>query len=293
MIDVEGARTFLAVLETGSFQAAANRVNVTQSTVSARIKTLEERLGQRVFARSKTGAQPTTHGYHFERYARAIVRAWEQGRQQVGVPEVFEDMLIVGGQYNLWTRFLTQWMIELEKQLPKVAFRAEAGTSLALSRLLSEGLVDVAVMHQPQLRTDIAVEHLMDDELILVTPDSEGRYRDRYVYVDWGEEYRDRHAQLMPDLMEPRTTVALGFFGPNYLITTGSAGFLPRRLADPHLRRGYLHQASDTPAIPYPVFVAWQMESGSPSIPKAIEILKDKAALTVAGKLPDPFWMVD
>ena len=125
MIDVESARTFLAVIETGSFQAAAGKVNVTQSTVSARIKTLEERLGQRIFARSKAGAQLTVHGYHFERYARTIVRAWEQGRQQVGIPEVFDDMLVIGGQYNLWARFLTQWLVEMETSLPNVAFRAE------------------------------------------------------------------------------------------------------------------------------------------------------------------------
>ena len=39
MIDIEVARTFLAVIETGTFQGAADKVNVTQSTVSARIRT--------------------------------------------------------------------------------------------------------------------------------------------------------------------------------------------------------------------------------------------------------------
>ncbi|HAQ76097.1 MAG TPA: LysR family transcriptional regulator, partial [Hyphomonas sp.] len=223
MIDVEVARTFLAVIETGTFQGAADKVHVTQSTVSARIRTLEDRLGQRVFARSKAGARLTSHGYHFERYARTIVRAWEQGRQQAGIPETFDDMLILGGQYNLWARFLSQALVEMQEQMTNVAFKAEAGTPLALSRLLSEGLLDIAVLHQPRLRTDIAVEHLMDDDLIMVTTDPKGEFEDRYVYVDWGEEYRDRHAQILPKLMEPRTTVALGFFGPSFLIASEAA----------------------------------------------------------------------
>lgn len=290
MIDIEVARTFLAVIETGTFQGAAAKVNVTQSTVSARIKTLEERLGQRMFARSKSGAQLTSHGYYFERYARAIVRAWEQGKQQVGIPETFDDMLIVGGQYNLWPRFLSQWLIAMQAQMPQAAFRAEAGTPLALSRLLSEGLLDIAVLHQPRLRTDIAVEHLMDDELVLVTTDPEGGFEDRYVYVDWGEEYQDKHAQILPRFMEPRTSVALGFVGPTYLIAAQAAGYLPRRLVEAHLERGFLFEAKGAGYIPYPVFVAYQMEAASPSMPLALSLLKEKAALAESGELPAPFW---
>ncbi|MEQ9317455.1 MAG: LysR family transcriptional regulator [Henriciella sp.] len=289
MIDVEVARTFLAIVETGTFQGAANKVNVTQSTVSARVKTLEERLGQRMFARSKSGAQLTSHGFHFERYARAIVRAWEQGKQQVGIPETFEDMLIIGGQYNLWARFLTQWLISMQDEMPGVAFRAEAGTPEALSRLLSEGLLDIAVLHQPRLRTDISVEHLMDDELLLVTTDPNGKFEDRYTYIDWGEEYRDCHAQLLPHLMEPRTSVSLGFFGPSYLIASNAAGYVPRRLVEPHLAGGYLHRTT-APSIDYPVFVAYQSEGATRAQADAITLLRKKAELCAAGNLPAPFW---
>ena len=290
MIDVEVARTFLAVIETGTFQGAADKVNVTQSTVSARIRTLEDRLGQRVFARSKAGAQLTSHGYHFERYARTIVRAWEQGRQQAGIPETFADMLLLGGQYNLWARFLSQALVEMQVRMPSVAFKAEAGTPLALSRLLSEGLLDIAVLHQPRLRTDIEVEHLMDDALIMVTTDPQGQFEDRYVYIDWGEEYRDRHAQTLPKLMEPRTTVALGFVGPSFLITSEAAGYLPRRLVETHLQKGYLFEVTHVPAISYPVFAAYQSESDTEAIQPALEILREKAAAVQQGGLAPHFW---
>ncbi len=290
MIDVEAARTFLAVIETGTFQGAAEKVNVTQSTVSARIKTLEERLGQVVFERSKSGAQLTVHGYHFERYARAIVRAWEQGRQQAGVPKKFEELLVVGGQYNLWARFMTQWMIEMQANLPFVAFRAEAGTPLALARQLSEGIIDIAVLHQPRFRTDIEVEHLMDDELILVTTNKDGRFDDRYVYVDWGEDFRAFHAQKLPDFMEPRTSVSIGFFGARYLIASRAAGYMPRRMVESHLEEGYLFEAGDAPSFKYPVYMAWQGQSENPAYPKALALLRDLAGVAQRGELPPLFW---
>jgi DNA-binding transcriptional LysR family regulator len=65
-MDIELARTFLAVVETGSFFNAAGKVNVTQSTVSMRIRTLEQQLGQPVFERSKTGATMTAAGRNFQ-----------------------------------------------------------------------------------------------------------------------------------------------------------------------------------------------------------------------------------
>ena len=47
------ARTFLTVIATGNFVSAAERLHVTQSTVSARIRTLEEQLGCSLFVRNK------------------------------------------------------------------------------------------------------------------------------------------------------------------------------------------------------------------------------------------------
>ena len=51
-MDVNLARTFLMVAETGSFIDAGRKLNITQSTVSARIKGLEDLLGRELFERS-------------------------------------------------------------------------------------------------------------------------------------------------------------------------------------------------------------------------------------------------
>ena len=59
-MNIEHARTFLAVADTGSFVSAAERLHVTQSTVSARIRALEDLLGRPLFTRNKAGAVLTT-----------------------------------------------------------------------------------------------------------------------------------------------------------------------------------------------------------------------------------------
>ena len=86
-MNIDHLHTFLEVVATGSFHRAADNLNVTQSTVSARIRALEERLDRRLFLRHKHGVEVTGAGRRLRRHADAVVRAWEQGRQRVALPE--------------------------------------------------------------------------------------------------------------------------------------------------------------------------------------------------------------
>jgi LysR family transcriptional regulator, flagellar master operon regulator len=53
VMDIDRARTFLEIVHSGSFLRAADRLHVTQTTVSARIRTLEEELGRQLFIRNR------------------------------------------------------------------------------------------------------------------------------------------------------------------------------------------------------------------------------------------------
>src|SRR5687768_16988373 len=103
-MQIELARTFLEIVASGSFLHAAERLNVTQSTVSARIQLLEEQLGRRLFVRSKTGAALTPAGSQFERHAVALIRIWAQARQEAAVPADYRTMLRIGAEAGLWNR---------------------------------------------------------------------------------------------------------------------------------------------------------------------------------------------
>lgn len=70
--------TFVRVVETGSFSAAARGLNVGQPAVSKTVAQLEERLGVRLLMRSTRGLSPTEAGQKFyERAKRAIEEADE------------------------------------------------------------------------------------------------------------------------------------------------------------------------------------------------------------------------
>lgn len=85
-MDINLATTFLEIVSCRSFAAAAERLHVTQTAVSARIRHLEELLGQPVFVRNKSGASITAAGKRFMPYAVSLVQVWERARLQVAVP---------------------------------------------------------------------------------------------------------------------------------------------------------------------------------------------------------------
>lgn len=85
-MDIDQVKTFLAIPAHGSFLEAANRLFVTQSTVSARIQNLETYLGIRLFVRNRAGAVLTTEGKRFMRRAKFLILTVEQARHEVGLP---------------------------------------------------------------------------------------------------------------------------------------------------------------------------------------------------------------
>src|SRR5258708_27306807 len=74
LIDVDQLRTFIAIVETGSFTKAAEVVHKTQSAVSMQMKRLEERLGKPIFAPDRRAPKLTEDGERLLDYARRIIK---------------------------------------------------------------------------------------------------------------------------------------------------------------------------------------------------------------------------
>ena len=276
-MDIQQARTFLEILAVGNFQGAAERLFVTQSAVSLRVKRMEEELGQTLFTRSKAGAQPTPAGEQFARFARALVRTWEEAQHQVAVPEGFEDTLIVGAQPSLWPGLGLRWLRLLERQLPTTAFRCEVGRSEALMRMMGEGLCDVAVLYTPQARPGLTIEPLLDDQLVLVTADEdiEGIDDPRYVFMDWSSEFVAAHKTRYPELKSPRTTMSLGTVGLDFIINNRRAGYFPARTVEDAIADGSVHLVTNAPAFPFPTYVAWQVGvDNEATVQEAVRLLR-------------------
>ncbi|WP_368621243.1 LysR family transcriptional regulator [Paraburkholderia sp. BR13444] len=173
-MDITLARTFLEVSASGSFISAAERLHLTQTAVSARIRTPEEQLGRRLFVRNKAGARLTTAGERFVRHATTLVQVWEQARQHVALPPGREEGVSLGGELSLWHPLLADWLVWMHRECPQIALRAEVDSPMRLLDRVHEGSLDIAVLYNPPQRPDLVSELLVEEKLVMVTSAPDG-----------------------------------------------------------------------------------------------------------------------
>ena len=278
-MDIDLARTFLAIVETGSFVEAAKRVHVTQSTVSMRIRSLEDQLGKALFARNKAGATLTAAGSQFQKHALAMVRVWDQARLEVALPDGYQAALTIGGQYSLWDGFLLDWVAAMRTTAPEIAIRTQLGLSNALMQKLVDGTIDIGVMYTPARRPGFEVDRLFEESLVLVTsePDGKACLDQNYIYVDWGPEFQADHSLNFPDLSVPGLYMELGSIGLQYLLSYRGSGYFPERLVRPFIATKQLRMVPDSPVFSYPAYVVYPEGSDADGVHVAIRSLKTLA----------------
>ncbi|WGR93123.1 LysR family transcriptional regulator [Bradyrhizobium sp. ISRA435] len=281
-MDIELARTFVEIVSTGSFIKAAERLNVAQTTVSARIRLLEQQLGRPLFVRNKAGADLTPAGQQFLRFAPNFVQLWQRAKQQVAVPEGHSAVLTIGSEVSLWQPLLVDWVRMMRRSHPDIALRVHVDVPQDLTSHVAAGLVDIAIMYAPHHRPGIGVDLLMEEELVLVTTDlAKHRKSDpRHVHVEWGSEFSLHHAMSFPDTV-PSLLTNLGPFALTYTLLEGGSGYFRMHAIQPYLLTGDLHLVPGAPRFSFPVYATYSTNVDAAALDVALAALR---AATVVKK---------
>lgn len=151
-------RTFVIIVETGSFTAAAKRVHRTQSAVSMQIKRLEAALGRPLFERSGRDLRLSDMGEIFYDYARRILDEYKLAMEAVGHGFIEGD-LTVGAPDDFTTTFLPKILASFRKLYPRVRLHIVSEPSRQLVNSLSVGSVDIALLTEGEGSTSPTVVH--------------------------------------------------------------------------------------------------------------------------------------
>ena len=281
-MDIELARTFLEIVSTGSFIRAAERLNVGQTAVSARVRTLEQQLGRPLFVRNKGGASLTPAGERFLRYAPTFVQLWQRAKQQVAVPPGHRAVLTIGSEVSLWDPLLLDWVLWMRRSLRDIAIRVHVDVPQDLINQVAAGVVDVAIMYAPQHRPGLKIDLLMEEKLVLVTTDPETRVLQDtdYVHVDWGPDFVLHHGMSFPEAA-PGLSVNLGPLALGYVLSAGGAGYFRMRAVQPHMASGQLHLVPGMPQFLYPVYAVHSANADDAVLGPALAGLRTISAAQV------------
>jgi DNA-binding transcriptional LysR family regulator len=145
MLDTDQLRSFLAIVDTGSFTRAAERINKTQSAVSMHIRRLEEQLGCALFVKQGRGARLSAEGEKLIDFARRIVqveagamaalsRKGLKGSVRVGIPDDYAEV------------FLADIVTRYRQRHPLVEICVVCENSTELAAQVRDGALDLALI---------------------------------------------------------------------------------------------------------------------------------------------------
>lgn len=151
---IEQLQAFLSVAETGSFQAAAQQCQVTQSTVSRQVQALEAELDAPLFHRNAQ-ARLTVAGERLLPKARRIHQDWVQVSKDIAdLMAGKQPELCVAAIQSVCSTVLPPVLQRFCSEYPQVQLRVTALGSDRSLKVLRDGLVDLAiVMDNPRLTT--------------------------------------------------------------------------------------------------------------------------------------------
>jgi len=252
-MDIIDFRTFLEVCRTRHFGQAAKNLCVTQSTVSARIKSIEDQLGTKLFIRERNNIQLTATGERMQQYAEMITTTWNQARQEIGAARVSQTAFTIGGLPSLWDISLQHWLNALVPSHGDLAIHAEIHGADTLYRRITQNTMDIAFLFD-HINNDLLVyQPLANIDLILVASvpglDINDALSERYIMVDWGTAFVNQHAQHFAEIARPHLHVSHGRIALDYMLTNGGNAYLAEPMVSDYIKHAELYTVPNAPVI--------------------------------------------
>lgn len=185
---IEQLQAFLAVAETGSFGQAARKCEITQSTVSRQIQSLEAELGLPLFHRTAQ-AKLTLGGEHLLPRARKICQEWESATQELAdLMAGKQPELCVAAIHSVCAHYLPPVLQKFCRDYPEVQLRVTALGSDRALKVLRDGLVDVAIVMNNRFLTaspEMVVDVLYEERVEVLM--ASNHPLTQYEQVPWSE----------------------------------------------------------------------------------------------------------
>ncbi|MER6466480.1 LysR family transcriptional regulator ArgP [Streptomyces sp. NPDC001228] len=144
-LPLDQVRTLLAVVDEGTFEAAAAALHVTPSAVSQRVKALEQRTGRVLLRRTKP-VRPTESGEVLVRFGRQLARLERDAHHELGMSGAGEPTRV---SVAVNADSLATWFLPALAGLPRVFVELRREDEEHTATLLREGLVMAAVTSSP------------------------------------------------------------------------------------------------------------------------------------------------
>lgn len=251
-MDTPLLKALAAIAETGSVSLAAERLHLTQPTISKRLAALESELGQRLFDRVGRRLDLTAAGHSLLPHAQRVLQEIEDARRALShLADEIKGRLSIGTSHHIGLHRLPPVLRRYTQRHPAVDLDlhfmdSEVACEAVLAGKLELGIVTLPSQALPNLKT----QKIWDDPLdVVVHADHALAGKKKLRWADLAE-----HAAVLPDAatythriiraalqqhgLEPRVRLATNYLETLKMLVSIGLGWsvLPRSMLDDSLR---------------------------------------------------------
>ena len=170
-MDIDQLKTFLEVLRQKSFSRAAEKLHVTQPSISAQIRSLETYLGHRLLERGGGRITLTAAGRVFEPFAEDCLSRLNHICLTLADLETFpRGSLTVGANDSTALYVLPSFFRKFKRRYPRVSLNIIRAERTKTLEMVLNREVEFGVVSLPAKDPRLHVEVIHRDELVLVIP---------------------------------------------------------------------------------------------------------------------------
>ncbi|OBZ93096.1 LysR family transcriptional regulator [Pararhizobium polonicum] len=258
-MQIDLIETFLDLMETRSFNRTAERLNITQSTVSHRVKALEAQFNRKLFTRNKGGTAPTASGLRFLDHAKALQHQWHEATRAVENAGAYERSMRLGIQHDLAEIFAGRWLSAIRADLPATSIYMEADYSSQMNRDLAAGDLDLAILYTPHYLPDLHYERIGELTYRLVSTSARtvaDVVPETYIQAVYSPAFDRAHRLALPHLSAAPLASGQNIAITGLLKTLSGAAYVTNITAIGLERDGFAFPVTDAPPIAQAVYAA-------------------------------------
>lgn len=167
-MELHQLRYLIAVAETGNFTRAAERVNVTQPSLSQQIINLEKELGHKLFHRLGRRAVPTEAGIALLTRARRVLLELDDAAKELSDSPDLGRHIYIGGIPTVVPYLFPQLIDECRQRYPHLIIHTRENFRGQLVRAVLEGELDLGLVSLPIKEPRLSIEPIFTEPLLLV-----------------------------------------------------------------------------------------------------------------------------
>lgn len=240
--------TFKVVYETKNFSKASEILFISQPTVSAQIKQLENELRTQLFIRNgRKEIIVTAQAEILYEKVSDLIDDWEKIQQAVQTDQNQMTHCVIGASHTFANYVLPKLMIELYQAFPRMHFKIKMMNSMEVLQALEQHTIDLGFIEKPLSSNQITRYPLMEDQLVLAGDVLAGPWLVRenssgvYYYT---KRFLDEKDIKQPTIEIQNNEVIVGLlkqgFGCSVISERAAAGIAYQKLDDSFKRKFYL-----------------------------------------------------